>query len=134
MSLHASGFTQVAWDSAKNEAKETLRGCAKRRQMVPYSDFVAQLQSTTSEPNDHRLAILLDEISTEESRAGRGMLSALVVHKRDDMQPGKEFFELAKRLGHPVRDIEKDSGSEASVRHTRAVDIEAATLSLRRTE
>lgn len=105
--VHASGFTQVTWNSAKDEAKDILKGYAKRRQMVPYSDFVALLQSITLEPYDHRLAMLLDEISAEESNAGRGMLSALVVHKRDDMQPGRGFFELAKRLGHPVGDIEK---------------------------
>lgn len=107
MSVEASGLTQSTWNSAKNAAKDVLRGCAKRRQMMPYSDFVTQLQSITLEPNDHRLAMLLDEISTEESNAGHGMLSALVVHNRDDMQPGKGFFELAKRLGHPVRDIER---------------------------
>lgn len=107
MSLHASGFTQAVWDSAKDEAKNILKGYAKRRQMVSYSDFVIQLKSITVEPNDYRLAMLLDDISTEESNASYGMLSALVVHKRDDMQPGKGFFELAKRLGHPVGDIER---------------------------
>lgn len=107
MSLHASGFTQAVWDSAKDEAKSILKGYAKRRQMVSYSDFVIQLKSITVEPNDYRLAMLLDDISTEESNASYGMLSALVVHKRDDMQPGKGFFELAKRLGHPVGDIER---------------------------
>lgn len=35
------------------------------------------------------------------------MLTALVVHKRGDMQPGPGFFELAKKLGHAVGDIER---------------------------
>jgi hypothetical protein len=32
------------------------------------------------------------------------MLSAVVVHKHGDMQPGPGFFELAKALGRDVRD------------------------------
>jgi len=35
------------------------------------------------------------------------MLTALVVHKHGDMQPGPGFFELAKKLGHKTGDIEK---------------------------
>lgn len=35
------------------------------------------------------------------------MLSALVVHKGSDYQPGPGFFELAKELGHNTSDIEK---------------------------
>jgi hypothetical protein len=35
------------------------------------------------------------------------MRTALVVHKTGDYQPGPGFFELAKRLGHNVTDIEK---------------------------
>lgn len=34
------------------------------------------------------------------------MLSALVVHKEGDMQPGPGFFDLAKRLGKDVTDID----------------------------
>ena len=35
------------------------------------------------------------------------MLTALVVHKGGDYQPGPGFFELAQRLGHNVTDTEK---------------------------
>jgi hypothetical protein len=58
-------------------------------------------------PHDPRLWHLLGEISRIESKAGRGMLSALVVHKRGDLQPGPGFFELADELGHDTSDIEK---------------------------
>ena len=35
------------------------------------------------------------------------MMTALVVHKEGDYQPGPGFFELAKELGRDVTDIEK---------------------------
>ncbi len=35
------------------------------------------------------------------------MLTALVVHKSGDYQPGPGFFELARQLGHSVKEIEK---------------------------
>jgi hypothetical protein len=101
------GFDDAAWESAKAEGKELLAAYAKRRQMIPYSEFVARINSLTLEPHDPRLRFLLGEISSEESRAGRGMLTALVVHKTGDMQPGPGFFELAKQLGHDTSDIVK---------------------------
>lgn len=58
-------------------------------------------------PHDPRLWHLLGEITEAEPLAGRGMLSSLVVHKDGDYQPGPGFFELARRLGHDVQDLEK---------------------------
>jgi len=34
-------------------------------------------------------------------------VTALVVHKHGDLQPGPGFFELARRLGQTTEDIEK---------------------------
>jgi len=101
------GFDEAEWDAAKAEGKTLLAAYAKRRQMIPYSEFVGRIKSITLEPHDIRLRHLLGEISTEESKAGRGMLTALVVHKTGDMQPGPGFFELAKQLGHDTSDIVK---------------------------
>lgn len=101
------GFDEPDWEAAKAEGKRILGECATRRQMIPYSTFVSRLHGIAIEPHDVRLAHLLGEISTEESKEGRGMLSALVVHKQGDMQPGPGFFELAQRLGHDTADIVK---------------------------
>lgn len=101
------GFELQNWEAAKAKAKDLLGSYARRRQMIPYSDFVARLAPIELEPHDFRLGKFLGEISREESEAGRGMLSALVVHKHGDYQPGPGFFELAKELGHDVSDIEK---------------------------
>jgi hypothetical protein len=75
--------------------------------MIPYSDFVARIYAITIEPDDYRLGKFLGEVSTEETKAGRGMLSALVVHRHGDYQPGPGFFELARELGHDTTDIVK---------------------------
>jgi hypothetical protein len=48
---------------------------------------------------------IADEISEDEHRAGRPMLSAILVHKGDG-KPGKGFFDLAKDLGK----LQEDSG------------------------
>ena len=66
--------------------------------MIPYSEFVTRVHSIRIDAHDPRLAHFLEEISTEESAAGRGMLTALVVHKRGDLQPGPGFF-LRSALG-----------------------------------
>ena len=107
MSQNAWGFDEGAWAAAKEQAKELLSRYAKQRRMIPYSEFVTKISAISLEPHDPRLAHFLGEISSEESEAGRGMLSALVVHKSGDMQPGPGFFELAQRLGRDFRDIEK---------------------------
>ena len=78
---------------------------AKLRGMVPYSELVQKLHSIQLEANSYALFAMLGEISTAEDRAGRGMLSVIVVHKVGDMQPGRGFFELAQSLGRDTSDI-----------------------------
>jgi hypothetical protein len=107
MAKNTWGFEDQAWDAAKAEAKAVLADYARRRQMIPYSDFVREIQSITMEPHDQRLFHFLGEISEEEHGEGRGMLTALVVHKSGDLQPGPGFFKLAQQIGHEFEDIEK---------------------------
>ena len=101
------GFPLDKWEAAKAEARAILVDCAKARQMIPYSELTPQIRSIRLEPHDARFFHFLGEISSAEAKAGRGMLTALVVHKSGDFQPGPGFFELAKDLGHKVDDIEK---------------------------
>ena len=105
--LNPYGFSTAQWDAAKSEAKAVLAEYAKRGHMIAYSDFVKKLHSIRLEHRDPRLFHFLGEISAEEDAAGRGMLTALVVHKQGDMKPGPGFFELAKKLGHEATDIDE---------------------------
>lgn len=93
------------WQKAKKEIKKLLSERARVRGMMPYSELAAKIQSMDLEAHDIRLFHLLGEISTEEDKNGRGMLSVIVVHKHGDMQPGPGFFELAEELGRDTTDI-----------------------------
>ena len=102
--LNDYGFAGAQWESAKEQAKAVLSEVATRKGRIAYSELVEQITALSLEPHDPRLFHLLGEISTEEDRAGRGMLTAIVVHKSGDMQPGPGFFELAKSLGKNTKD------------------------------
>lgn len=102
------GFDESAWEAAKDEGKRVLAACARDRRMISYSEFITLIKSINFEDaHDSRLRHFLGEISSDESRAGRGMLTALVVHKHGDYQPGPGFFTLAQELGHDPSDVEK---------------------------
>ena len=106
--MNEYGYPEEVWANARQEGTALLVSYAQNRRMVPYSEFVAHIHAVQFEgPHDPRLWHLLGEITEAESLAGRGMLSSLVVHKDGDYQPGPGFFELARRLGHDVQDIEK---------------------------
>lgn len=93
------GFSDAAWEAAKAEGKAALAECARAKKMISYPDFMHHIRSISFEtPHDSRLPQLLAEISTEEAKAGRGMMTALVVRKNSDQRPGGGFFELAERL------------------------------------
>jgi hypothetical protein len=102
------GFTDATWEIAKAQGKALLAQCARDKKIISYADFMHQIHSISFKtPHDSRLPQLLAEISTEEAKAGRGMMTALVVRKNSDHKPGAGFFELAKRLGYDVFDSEK---------------------------
>ncbi len=103
--LNEYGFSGSDWDAAKEEAKAILIGVARRKGRIAYSELAAQIQAIKIEAHDPRMFHLLGEISSEEDRADRGMLTAIVVHKSGDMQPGPGFFELAKSLGKDTSDL-----------------------------
>lgn len=101
------GFPPAIWDQAKTEMRTILVNCARERKMITYSQLVGQVTTIQFEPRDARLDTMLSEITKAEDAAGRGMLSAVVVRKLNEMRPGDGFFELAKSLGRDVSDIDK---------------------------
>jgi molybdopterin synthase catalytic subunit len=94
------GIAHQTWSAAKEQARDAMIKRAKIRGMISYSDLVTQVTALLLEPHDVRLFHLLGEIASEEEKAGRGMLTVVVVHKTGDMEPGKGFYELAQLLGH----------------------------------
>ncbi|DAB34178.1 MAG TPA: hypothetical protein CFH82_06615 [Sulfurospirillum sp. UBA12182] len=102
--LNDYGFAGTDWETAKQEAKKVLIDIARRKGRIAYSELASQINAINIEAHDPRMFHLLGEISSEEDKAGRGMLTAIVVHKSGDMQPGPGFFELAKSLGKDTSD------------------------------
>ena len=96
------GFTDTEWNTAKKEMTSILRGRAASRAMITYGDLSRELTTAAIGPHDPAMGYMLGEISLVESQAGRGMLSAIVVHKVGDFGPGNGFYECAESLGLDV--------------------------------
>lgn len=81
------------------EIYDKLKAVAKAGQVTHYSEVapLAGLDMSLQEDRN-KIASILDEISTSEHNQGHPLLSALVIHKHDNI-PGQGFFTLAKRLG-----------------------------------
>lgn len=101
------GFAESDWERAKEEARRSMVKRARRGRTMTYTDLCNEIETIQFDPHDQRLPHFLGQISTEEDSEGRGMLTAVVVHKHDG-QPGKGFFELARSLGRRVL-VEEDT-------------------------
>lgn len=100
------GFPEDQWVAAKEEARAAMIAAARCNSVITYSVLVGKITSCILEPNGAALAHMLGEISSEEDKEGRGLLTVVVVHKTGDMKPGPGFFRLARSLGRQV--AEKD--------------------------
>lgn len=98
------GIDQTDWDLAKAQIRDILGQRAPKKDPIRYGELVRLIEAVDFAANDQRLFHILGEVSTDEARAGRGMLSALVVSAGDNM-PGSGFFELAKKLGRKGDDL-----------------------------
>ena len=78
---------------------EELKRIARRSEMTTYSAIAPLASLDMENPADRdRIRQILGIISTYEHQHGRPMLTAIVVHKQDNI-PGHGFFELAQHLG-----------------------------------
>src|SRR5262245_26993932 len=100
------GYADTAWVAARSEMRNILVETARQGRTIAYSDLVTRVRTIRLSPQEPALAAMLGEISADENRAGRGMLSVLVVHKGGDMRPGPGFFDLARRMGRDVKDLD----------------------------
>lgn len=101
------GYEPEVWEKAKREATEKLIEVAKRRGRIAYSELTAYIQAIQFDADDPRYWEMLGEISIEEAKQNRGMLSCLVVHRSGDMRPGPGFYKLAKYLGKQVNEVDR---------------------------
>jgi len=88
----------------RNDIYKKLIDVARSQNLISYDDLNKQLNlglDFTMPPDRDRIGRWLSAISEHEVKAGRHMLSALVVHKAGEGvgDPGKGFYEYAKELG-----------------------------------
>jgi hypothetical protein len=101
------GHRRDLWDKAKVEAKTVLEKTAKAKgRPLFYSEISRKISAINFQPDGHDLHGLLGQLSEESDQDGKGLISALVVHK-DDERPGNGFFTLAKELRRDISDREK---------------------------
>ena len=101
------GHKAESWDAAKEEARVTLEKIAKAQSgPISYSALSRKITSIRFQPDGHDFHGLLGQLSEESDEEGKGMISALVVHKEGG-RPGRGFFTLAKELGRDISDSEK---------------------------
>ena len=93
--------------NARREIKALLIEKALKNQNITYGALAGNITSCQLEHDSQELHALLGEISEQESRSGRGMLSVLVVRK-DNGYPGKGFFTCAQGLGYTIDPPEQE--------------------------
>lgn len=102
--LNNYGYEGADWEKAKAQARDVLIEVARRKDKIAYSELATEITAINIEAHDSRMNHLLGEISSEEDAQGRGMLTAIVVHKSGDLRPGPGFYDLAKSLGKDTSD------------------------------
>src|SRR5208283_4437107 len=76
-----------------------LREVAARGQITYYKDVAAIVGLDMANPHERdQMSVLLDDISISEHDEGRPLLSAVVIHRQDNI-PGNGFFTMATRVG-----------------------------------
>jgi hypothetical protein len=91
-------------EQATEEIRVILEEVASRRRTIAYSEVVSKVRAMHLEPDSKLFAQILDDISRYSNGEGRGMLSAVVVHKGDDYLPGPGFFKLGQELSRDTSD------------------------------
>ena len=109
------GINSEEWNAAVNAIQSILSNRAKTmidKETITYTELYNQIMhliksSSLIGPEDHRFHHMLGDVSKAEHKAGRGMLTVLVVHKGGDLLPGGDFFTLARELGYSVTNTDE---------------------------
>ena len=76
-----------------------LKRLAREKRLAAYSEVAPLIGlSMDVEEDRNEIAEKLGEIATHEHSERRPMLTALIVHRGNDNNPGEGFYSIAKRL------------------------------------
>lgn len=96
------GHATSEWEATRDWVAKRLKRVARERTAITYSDLcdeTARAGALHLEPHSTALAGLLGQVNLLEHEAGRPLISALVVHRSGDLQPGEGFWSFARDLG-----------------------------------
>src|SRR5574337_953330 len=82
------------WEATRDWLTRRLQRVARERTTITYSELcegMARAGVLRLEPHSSELARMLGQVNLLEHEAGRPFISALVVHKGGDWQPGPGF-------------------------------------------
>jgi hypothetical protein len=105
------------WKNAIDEVKAILIKKSKNRQLVNYLELANMIGSIDFNDPDYPfyriVPYIVGEISVDEHKVGRPLLSAIVVNNQSHF-PGNGFYTLARYLGHTFSD--KDTFASEEIR------------------
>ena len=79
---------------------EELTRLAKNQNLAAYSDVAPLIGlSMDIDADRNEIAMLLGEIAQYENENNRPMLTALIIHRGNDNNPGEGFFSIATEFG-----------------------------------
>ncbi|MGZ4363811.1 MAG: hypothetical protein ACXVFF_16465 [Gaiellaceae bacterium] len=105
------GYATSEWESARDWIARQLHKVARDQATITYGDLADKMAKAgliSLDPHSPALAALLGQVNVIEREAGRPLISALVVHKGGDLEPGTGFWAFARELG-----IDPGSGPHA---------------------
>jgi hypothetical protein len=100
-------FLTVDWEKMKTDTLAVLSQVARSRGLITYSEFARRIGGALDVQNRDEAVVLgqlLTEVSLQQHKRGRGILSAVVIQKTGDQEPGPGFFTLAQALGKKYSD------------------------------
>lgn len=108
-----AGQAEVAAESEEGKVRRVvtakLAEIASQKELIAYTDLSGWIKEETGNAisaQSQQMNDLLDEISRREDEAGRGMLSAVVVRKKQQT-PSNGFYKSVKDIG--ATDAEKEA-------------------------
>jgi hypothetical protein len=97
------------WATLRAEMRQIMVETARRGQLITYSELCATLKTAYLHFRSPALVRLLIEIGSEEVKAGRPVLPAVVVSKQSGM-PGAGYFKISGEPG----DLEGSADPQAT--------------------
>jgi hypothetical protein len=103
-------YAPATWQAAKDLVQQRIVFNLRnpRVLLTTYGDLVRDVRHIIDfgTPRNAVFHCLLGQLSDDQEEIGRGLLTALVVHK-DDLKPGVGFYEGAANWGRDITDRDR---------------------------